>query len=69
MTVTRGLFLGGGVALVLAIALWWHATRVVPLVWQGYAEADYVKVGPVGEGQLTRLFVERGHQVTVEQHA
>ncbi len=65
MTVTRGLFLGGGVALVLAVALWWHATRVVPLVWQGYAEADYVKVGPVGEGQLTRLFVERGHQVTV----
>jgi HlyD family secretion protein len=46
-------------------AMWWHATRNVPLVWQGYAEADYVKVGPTSQGALTRLWVERGQKVAV----
>ncbi len=44
---------------------WWVARdRAVDVpIWQGYAEADYVKVGPVQAGRLTGLFVERGDQV------
>ena len=64
MTIPRGWLVGGGIVIAAAAgALWWHATRVVAVVWQGYAEADYVKVGPTSQGQLTRLWVERGHQV------
>jgi HlyD family secretion protein len=63
MTRARGLLLLGAVGLAVAGGLWWHAKRQAPLVWQGYAEADYVKVGPVAEGRLTQLRVERGQQV------
>ena len=31
-----------------------------PTEWQGYAKADFVKVGPTLQGLLTSLFVERG---------
>jgi HlyD family secretion protein len=44
--------------------LWWsryHASR--PTAWQGYAEADYVKVAPVQSGLLTTLSVARGDEV------
>lgn len=43
---------------------WWlvqHRGREV--VWQGYAEADYVKVGPTQQGLLTKVLVSRGQQV------
>jgi HlyD family secretion protein len=40
---------------------WWWTQRVPPPVeWQGYAEADFVKVGPTQQGLLTALFVARG---------
>lgn len=54
------------IALVLgagAIALWWWTRPPPPLEWQGYADADFVKIGPVLEGLLTSLYVERGAQV------
>jgi HlyD family secretion protein len=54
-------------AIVLLAALgagWWWTTRTVPPTeWQGYAEADFVKVGPTQQGLLTSLFVVRGSQV------
>jgi HlyD family secretion protein len=31
--------------------------------WQGYAEADFIKVGPTQQGLLTSLFVARGSKV------
>lgn len=34
-----------------------------PAAWQGYAEADYVKVGPVQSGLLTTVLVARGDEV------
>lgn len=34
--------------------------------WQGYAEADYVKVGPTQQGLLTEVSVARGAWVDVE---
>src|SRR5579883_1991944 len=49
--------LGGGVA-------WWLMSRPpAGTVWQGYAEADYVKIGPVLEGRLTSVSVSRGSKV------
>jgi HlyD family secretion protein len=47
---------------------WWHALRVPPPVeWQGYAEADFVKVGPVQQGLLTSVAVVRGARVETGQ--
>lgn len=43
---------------------WWLQHRSpAPLAWQGYAEADYVKVGPTQQGLLTELAVARGDEV------
>jgi HlyD family secretion protein len=43
---------------------WWSHHRVsTRVVWQGYADADYVKVGPTQQGLLTALSVARGDQV------
>jgi HlyD family secretion protein len=43
---------------------WWWTTRVPPpLEWQGYAEADFIKVGPTQQGLLTSLYVARGSRV------
>jgi HlyD family secretion protein len=54
-------------AIILLAALgagWWWTTRATPPVeWQGYAEADFVKVGPTQQGLLTSLYVMRGTQV------
>jgi HlyD family secretion protein len=51
------LAIGGG-------AWWWSQHRVrTRVVWQGYADADYVKVGPTQQGLLTALSVTRGDQV------
>lgn len=55
------------IALAVAIAAvaaagfwWWRARDPAPAEWQGYAEADYVKVAPTLEGLLTSVFVARG---------
>src|SRR5215468_4586670 len=59
------------IALAIAILLaaagtgWWWTTRVTPPVeWQGYADADFIKVGPTQQGLLTSLYVARGSRVT-----
>jgi HlyD family secretion protein len=53
------------VLLAVAGAGWWWTTRVPPPVeWQGYAEADFIKVGPTQQGLLTSLYVARGSKVT-----
>jgi len=43
---------------------WWSARRPPPILWQGYAEADFVKVGPTQPGLLTAVLVARGDAVT-----
>jgi HlyD family secretion protein len=44
--------------------LWWSQQRdTASPAWQGYAEADYVKVAPVEQGLLTGVSVARGDQV------
>lgn len=49
-------------ALAAAGGVWWWF-RPAPVEWQGYAEADFVKVGPTLEGRLTDVFVKRGEKV------
>jgi HlyD family secretion protein len=46
-----------------ALAWWliWGSNDTA--AWQGYVDADYVRVGPTIQGQLTELSVERGQQV------
>jgi HlyD family secretion protein len=52
------------ILLAAAGAGWWWTTRVLPPVeWQGYAEADFIKVGPTQQGLLTSLYVARGSRV------
>ena len=57
------------VAIVLGLvgAGWWwtHARAPAPVEWQGYAEADFVKVGPTQQGLLTAVAVARGDKVAV----
>jgi HlyD family secretion protein len=44
--------------------IWWWSERPPPaIVWQGYAEADFVIVGPTQQGLLTAVFVARGDAV------
>ena len=62
---TRGVWL----AIVLVVAAgagglwWWSHGQPAPIVWQGYAEADFVKVGPTQPGLLTAVDVARGDTV------
>lgn len=42
---------------------WWTTRRPAPIAWQGYAEADFVKIGPTQQGLLTAIAVARGDQV------
>ena len=57
------------IAIVLLFAVgsgtWWWANhrRSAPIAWQGYAEADYVRVGPTQQGLLTAVSVARGDQI------
>ncbi len=44
--------------------LWVEQRTTAPTAWQGYAEADYVKVAPVLQRQLTAVSVARGDLVT-----
>ena len=44
-------------------AWWWSNRQPPPVEWQGYAEADFVKVGPTQQGLLMSLHVARGSKV------
>ncbi len=57
-----------GVIVVLAMAIgaglfWYRRQDGAPPRWQGYAEADFVKVGPTQQGLLTEVNVTRGDEV------
>src|SRR5215469_7422048 len=45
-------------------AWWWLNHAVGPPVWQGYVDADYVRVSPTLTGRITRIAVSRGDQVS-----
>jgi HlyD family secretion protein len=61
VAVAAGLLLLGG-------ALWWGlARRAAPVAWQGYVDADFVRIGPTQQGLLTGLHVARGDRVRAGQ--
>jgi HlyD family secretion protein len=48
-----------------AAAGWWWAHRASsPPAWQGYVDAEYVRVSPTLTGRITSVAVARGDQVT-----
>lgn len=54
------------VACAAAFAGWWFLLRShdpAPIAWQGYAEADFVKVGPTQQGLITEVHVARGDRI------
>jgi HlyD family secretion protein len=57
-----GVLIAGAIG---AGAWWWTRGAPAPTVWHGYAEADYVKVGPTQQGLLTEVDVARGAEVSV----
>jgi HlyD family secretion protein len=62
--VDRRIIFAVALAAVAAAGWWlWRARSPAPVEWQGYAEADFVKVGPTLAGLLTAVFVERGVMV------
>jgi HlyD family secretion protein len=42
---------------------WLRLPKSAPDEWQGYADADFVKVGPTQEGLLTFVHVQRGDEI------
>jgi HlyD family secretion protein len=59
------LLLGVLIAAAIGAGLWWTRGAPAPTAWHGYAEADYVKVGPTQQGLLTEINVTRGAEVGV----
>ncbi|MGO9741107.1 MAG: HlyD family secretion protein [Roseiarcus sp.] len=56
-----------GLVLVVVVAITLRPAPPAPVQWQGYAEADFVEVGPTQQGLLTVLSVERGDRVVKGQ--
>jgi len=59
----RQLLIGFALLVAVGAALWWRTRPPAGTVWQGYAEADYVTVGPTEQGKLIQLLVARGDRV------
>jgi HlyD family secretion protein len=59
------LLLAGAIVAAAGAGWWWQGRAVAPTVWQGYAEADFVKVGPTQQGLLTAVLVARGDKVAM----
>jgi HlyD family secretion protein len=51
------------VAIIGAVWAWSRRAPPGPVGWQGYAEADFVKVGPTQAGLVTAIKVGRGDRV------
>lgn len=50
-------------SLTIAGGLWWQSYEAPPAGWQGYVDADYLRIGPTLAGQLVSLSVHRGDHV------
>jgi HlyD family secretion protein len=55
--------LGVVIAVAAAFAVLWFQKAPPEASWQGYAEADFVKVGPTQQGLVTAVHVQRGDHV------
>lgn len=43
--------------------VWWQAHPTAPSAWQGYVDAEYVRVSPTLMGRIIAIAVERGNLV------
>jgi HlyD family secretion protein len=57
------LAIGVVTAAALAAGLIWYRNLPGATEWQGYVEADFVKVGPTQQGLLTEVMVARGDEI------
>jgi len=57
------LLLGVVIAVAAAFAVFWLRKAPAEASWQGYAEADFVKIGPTQQGLVTAVHVQRGDHV------
>jgi HlyD family secretion protein len=59
------LLLGGIVVVVCGVSGWLLLREKTParIMWQGYADADFVKVGPTQQGLVVAVHVARGDRV------
>jgi HlyD family secretion protein len=66
---TRRLLVLLALAAILGVGGWVLLRRrpPQPIAWQGYAEADFVKVGPTQQGLITDVRVQRGDRVVKGQ--
>ena len=46
---------------------WWYPRAAEPNVWQGYADAEFVRIGPTLQGLLTQVAVRAGDHVAAGQ--
>ena len=46
---------------------WWFPQAASPNIWQGYVDADFVRIGPPLQGRLTRVPVKAGDTVKAGQ--
>ncbi len=65
----KRVLLGAAVIAACAVAGWFilRPKATASIAWQGYAEADFVKVGPTQQGLVTVLHVARGDRVNKDQ--
>ncbi|HEY1453099.1 MAG TPA: HlyD family efflux transporter periplasmic adaptor subunit [Roseiarcus sp.] len=65
----RRILVLAALAAIVGVGVWAIGRPRAPaaVAWQGYAEADFVKVGPTQQGLLTAVQVERGDQVVKGQ--
>ncbi len=61
----RRILVLAALAAVILVSAWalFRPRAPAPIAWQGYAEADFVKVGPTQQGLLTAVRVARGDRV------
>jgi HlyD family secretion protein len=65
----RRLLIPLALAAILGAGGWtlFRPRNAAPIAWQGYAEADFVKVGPTQQGLVTAVRVARGDRVVKGQ--
>jgi HlyD family secretion protein len=62
--VTRRVWLAIVLLIATGAGAWWWSARPPPTVaWQGYVDADFVKIGSTQQGLLTAVYVQRGDEV------
>jgi HlyD family secretion protein len=65
----RRILVLAALATIVLVSAWalFHPKAIAPVAWQGYAEADFVKVGPTQQGLVMAVYVARRDRVVKGQ--